>query len=81
MYMENINLPIPAELLAAVDGAREDVARTVWIRRAIEERLVAADLQAENDRLNRVYAKAKLDRDKMERKLLDAQIKEQRRSA
>lgn len=37
--MENINLTIPAELLAAVDEARGDVPRTVWIRRAIEQRL------------------------------------------
>ena len=39
--MEQIRLPIPAELLEAVDQARGDVPRTVWIRRAIEERLAA----------------------------------------
>jgi len=37
--MEKINLPLPAELLEAVDKARGDVPRTVWIRRAIEQRL------------------------------------------
>jgi metal-responsive CopG/Arc/MetJ family transcriptional regulator len=37
--MLRINLPIPEELLAAVDQARGDVPRTVWIRRAIEQRL------------------------------------------
>lgn len=39
MFMENINLPIPKELLDAIDKARGDVPRTVWIRRAIEQRL------------------------------------------
>ena len=39
MYMPNINLPIPEELLTALDEARGDVPRTVWIRRAIEQRL------------------------------------------
>ena len=39
MYMININLPIPEELLNALDEARGDVPRTVWIRRAIEQRL------------------------------------------
>jgi metal-responsive CopG/Arc/MetJ family transcriptional regulator len=37
--MNNISLPIPEELLKAVDRARGDVPRTVWIRRAIEQRL------------------------------------------
>jgi hypothetical protein len=37
--MERINLPIPQELLDAVDQVRGDVPRTVWIRRAIEQRL------------------------------------------
>lgn len=37
--MQNINLPIPEELLKALDEARGDVPRTVWIRRAIEQRL------------------------------------------
>jgi len=37
--MEHINLPIPPELLKAIDQARGDVPRTVWIRRAIEARL------------------------------------------
>jgi hypothetical protein len=37
--MERISLPIPAELLQAIDRARGDVPRTVWIRRAIEARL------------------------------------------
>lgn len=37
--MTNINLPIPEELLKALDEARGDVPRTVWIRRAIEQRL------------------------------------------
>lgn len=37
--MTNINLPIPEELLKALDQARGDVPRTVWIRRAIEQRL------------------------------------------
>lgn len=39
MGMERINLPLPAWLLEAVDSERGDVPRTVWIRRAIEERL------------------------------------------
>jgi hypothetical protein len=39
MYMTNINLPLPEELLAAIDKARGDVPRTVWIRRAIEQRI------------------------------------------
>jgi hypothetical protein len=39
MYMKTINLPITEELLEAVDEARGDVPRTVWIRRAIEQRL------------------------------------------
>jgi metal-responsive CopG/Arc/MetJ family transcriptional regulator len=37
--MKQINLPLPAELLEAIDQVRGDVPRTVWIRRAIEERL------------------------------------------
>jgi metal-responsive CopG/Arc/MetJ family transcriptional regulator len=37
--MTNINLPLPEELLEAVDRARGDVPRVVWIRRAIEQRL------------------------------------------
>lgn len=37
--MQHLNLGLPDELLAAVDAARGDVARTVWIRRAIERRL------------------------------------------
>jgi metal-responsive CopG/Arc/MetJ family transcriptional regulator len=37
--MERISLPISVELLEAVDAARGDVPRTVWIRRAIEARL------------------------------------------
>lgn len=36
---KNINLPLTAELLEAIDKARGDVPRTVWIRRAIEQRL------------------------------------------
>lgn len=39
MYMQNINLPLPEELLRAIDQARGDVPRTVWIRRAIEQRI------------------------------------------
>ena len=39
--MIRINLPLPTELLAAIDKARGDVPRTVWIRRAIEHRLAA----------------------------------------
>ena len=39
MSMHTLNLPIPPELLEAVDQARGDVPRTVWIRRAIEQRL------------------------------------------
>jgi metal-responsive CopG/Arc/MetJ family transcriptional regulator len=39
--MERINLPLPAELLAAIDRMRGDVPRTVWIRRAIEQRLAS----------------------------------------
>ena len=38
-YMLNINLTLPEELLEAIDEARGDVPRTVWIRRAIEQRL------------------------------------------
>jgi len=41
--MERINLPLPAELLEAIDRARGDVPRTVWIRRAIEQRLANDD--------------------------------------
>jgi metal-responsive CopG/Arc/MetJ family transcriptional regulator len=37
--MNTISLPIPEELLEAIDRARGDVPRTVWIRRAIEQRL------------------------------------------
>jgi hypothetical protein len=37
--MTNINLPLSEELLEAIDKARGDVPRTVWIRRAIEARL------------------------------------------
>lgn len=37
--MKNINLPIPADLLKAIDKLRGDVPRTAWIRRAILERL------------------------------------------
>lgn len=39
MYMTNINLPLSEELLKAIDEARGDVPRTVWIRRAIEQRV------------------------------------------
>lgn len=39
--MSNINLPLSDELQAAVDQARGDVPRVVWIRRAIEARLAA----------------------------------------
>lgn len=38
-YMTNINLPLPEELLKQIDSVRGDVPRTVWIRRAIEQRL------------------------------------------
>jgi len=38
--MQRISLPIPAELLEKVDEARGDVPRTLWIRRAIEARLL-----------------------------------------
>jgi hypothetical protein len=37
--MNNINLPLPEELLDTLDQARGDVPRTVWIRRAIEQRM------------------------------------------
>jgi hypothetical protein len=37
----NINLPLPDEMLEAIDQARGDIPRTVWIRRAIEQRLSA----------------------------------------
>jgi hypothetical protein len=37
--MTNINLPLPEELLEAIDKLRGDVPRTVWIRRAIEARI------------------------------------------
>lgn len=37
--MNNINLPLPEELLKAIDAIRGDVPRTVWIRRAIEQRI------------------------------------------
>ena len=37
--MKKINLPLPAELLRAIDEARGDVARTVWIRKLIERAL------------------------------------------
>ena len=39
--MERIHLPLPTEMLKAIDAVRGDVARTVWIRRAIEMRLQA----------------------------------------
>jgi len=34
-----LNLPISAEMLAQIDAARGDVARVVFIRRALEEAL------------------------------------------
>lgn len=37
--MNNINLPLPEELLKEIDKVRGDVPRTVWIRRAIEQRI------------------------------------------
>lgn len=37
--MKNINLPLPEELLETIDKLRGDVPRTVWIRRAIEQRV------------------------------------------
>ena len=39
ILMEHINLPLPREMLKAIDEARGDVPRTVWIRRSIEARL------------------------------------------
>ena len=46
MDMQSINLPIPEELLEAVDQVRGDVPRTVWIRRAIEQRLATGPVTA-----------------------------------
>jgi hypothetical protein len=40
MYMPNVNLPLPAEMLNAVDVARGREPRTAWIRDAIDHRLV-----------------------------------------
>lgn len=37
--MTNLNLPIPPELIEAIDRLRGDVPRAAWIRRAILERL------------------------------------------
>jgi len=37
--MNSISLPLSQELLEAIDKARGDVPRTIWIRRAIEQRL------------------------------------------
>ena len=34
-YMLNINLTLPEELLEAIDEARGDVPRTVWIQDAL----------------------------------------------
>ena len=48
-HMERINLPLPAELLAAIDAERGDVPRTVWIRRAIEERLRETEEASKGD--------------------------------
>lgn len=39
--MTNINLPLSDELFEAVERTRGDVPRTVWIRRAIEDKLAA----------------------------------------
>ena len=50
--MDRINLPLPAELIARVDEIRGDVPRTVWIRRAMELRLMARNLNPDEiDRL------------------------------
>jgi metal-responsive CopG/Arc/MetJ family transcriptional regulator len=46
--MHRIQLPIAKKLLEAVDQARGDVPRTVWIRRAIEQRL-ARDNQSQQE--------------------------------
>jgi len=55
--MQNINLPIPEELLEAVDQARGDIPRTVWIRRTIEHQLSNEDrLRAEIERLDQLIA-------------------------
>jgi hypothetical protein len=37
--MLRIVLPMPAALMSDIDKVRGDVPRTVWIRRAIDERL------------------------------------------
>jgi len=39
MPMVNVNLPLPADLLAAVDLARKGTPRTTWIRGALQMRL------------------------------------------
>jgi len=39
MANTHINLPLSQTMLEAIDEARGDVPRTVWIRRAIEQRL------------------------------------------
>lgn len=39
MYTHGVYLPLPEELLEAIDKLRGDVPRTVWIRRAIEARI------------------------------------------
>lgn len=39
LYMKNVNLTLPEEMLDTIDRWRDDVPRNAWIRRAIEERL------------------------------------------
>lgn len=46
MATTQINLRLPDELLAAVEAARGDIARNLWIRRAIEMRLELRDAEA-----------------------------------
>ena len=43
---ERVELRLSADLLEEIDKARGDVPRSVWIRRAIEERLVAQAREA-----------------------------------
>ena len=43
MYMKNINLPLPEDLLEQIDRNRGDVPRTVFIRKALERNLGAAE--------------------------------------
>lgn len=45
--MQTISLPIPESWVQTIDGLRGDVPRTVWIRRAIEQRIKEVEREYE----------------------------------